>query len=77
VNEIAANNSKKGFTVGSSLTMADFHVWSMYKSIEKGQWDHVPADLLKPFTALAAVVKTVDKVKGSEAWTKLIKELSG
>jgi len=34
----------RAYVVGSSLSIADFYVYSFLKAIRSGQWDHIPAD---------------------------------
>ena len=73
LNEIILQNGDNGFTVGDSLSVADFIIWQMYAMFTSGDVDHLPTTILDEFTGMrkvAATVGAVEALKGAIAATR-------
>lgn len=73
INEIIAHNGDNGFTVGSSLSVADFAVWMFFIQFVSGATEFVPKTIFNEFSCLAKVFATVEAVEGLKATLDAIK----
>ena len=63
VNDIIVQNGDSGFSVGNSVTVADFFIWQVVHMFTCGRFDHLSSPIFDAFPAIKKVVANVESIE--------------
>lgn len=70
LNEIAEENERSPWLVGSSMTVADLKCYVFVSALTSGWYEHVPADVVNKYTYVLQACKAVSEQDRVAEWEK-------